>query len=404
MAIYLDGALVEFGAHSVGGAVDQDPTRDVWIGGNPAGGNHFDGSIDEALLVQRALTASEIASLFDQSPPDYSVGENATLSINAANGVLHNDSDVEGDTLAVTEVNGVGANVGTQITLGSGALLTLNADGSFDYDPNGQFESLAIGQTGTDTFTYTVSDGNGGTDTATVTVTIVGANDAPTLSGISGDSQSYAEGSGAVLIDLSSDAAINDIDSTDFDTGYLRVFFNSGSNPAEDALGIQDQGTGAGQIGVSGATVTYGGVTIGTFTGGTAGATLEITFNNNATQAAVSALMQNITFENTNTTTPTTGARTIHFRVNDGDGGTSLSHVASVNVQTINDAPVISGIEGSALAYTENDGAVSVTSSISFSDVDDTNIESAIVQMTSGYNSGQDVLSFCRSKRDFWFV
>ena len=32
-------------------------------------------------------------------------------------------------------------------------------------------ESLAVGETATDTFTYTVDDGNGGTDTATVTIT-----------------------------------------------------------------------------------------------------------------------------------------------------------------------------------------------------------------------------------------
>ena len=94
--------------------------------------------------------------------------------------VLTNDTDADGDTLSVSEVNGQAGNVGNQITLGSGALLTLNGDGTFDYDPNGAFEGLAVGETGTDSFTYTVSDGNGGTDTATVTITIDGVNDAPT--------------------------------------------------------------------------------------------------------------------------------------------------------------------------------------------------------------------------------
>ena len=42
------------------------------------------------------------------------------------------------------------------------------------YDPNGQFENLAVGETAIDTFTYTVTDGNGGTDVATVNVTITG--------------------------------------------------------------------------------------------------------------------------------------------------------------------------------------------------------------------------------------
>ena len=69
------------------------------------------------------------------------------------------DSDVDSDTLTVTQVNGLGANVGSQITLASGALLTLNADGTFDHDPNGQFEDLGVGERGTDMFRYTVSDG-----------------------------------------------------------------------------------------------------------------------------------------------------------------------------------------------------------------------------------------------------
>ena len=81
--------------------------------------------------------------------------------------VLDNDSDLNGDTLTVTEIDVTG-------TLG---LVTNNGDGTFSYDPNGQFESLAVGETATDTFTYTVSDGSGGTDTATVTITIEGVND-----------------------------------------------------------------------------------------------------------------------------------------------------------------------------------------------------------------------------------
>ena len=32
---------------------------------------------------------------------------------------------------------------------------------SFNYDPNGQFEYLKLGESVTDSFNYTVSDGNG---------------------------------------------------------------------------------------------------------------------------------------------------------------------------------------------------------------------------------------------------
>jgi VCBS repeat-containing protein len=89
------------------------------------------------------------------------------------------DSDVDGDTLTITQVNNSTANLDTQITLASGALLTVNANGTFNYNPNGKFEVLKAVETATENFTYTVSDGNGGTDTATVTITINGVNDAP---------------------------------------------------------------------------------------------------------------------------------------------------------------------------------------------------------------------------------
>ena len=62
-------------------------------------------------------------------------------------GLLANDTDLDAsDVLIVSGVD-------TSGTLGA---VTWNADGSFTYDPNGQFESLAVGQTATDTFTYTV--------------------------------------------------------------------------------------------------------------------------------------------------------------------------------------------------------------------------------------------------------
>ena len=114
--------------------------------------------------------------------PPVAVNDNNTTDQNTpvSGNVLSNDSDPDaGDTLTVSAVNGSVANVGTQITLASGALVTLNANGDYTYNPNGKFTSLAQGQSTTDTFTYTVSDGHGGTSTATVTITINGLNDAP---------------------------------------------------------------------------------------------------------------------------------------------------------------------------------------------------------------------------------
>jgi VCBS repeat-containing protein len=76
----------------------------------------------------------------------------------------------------VIAVNGSEASVGREILLPSGALLTVNADGTYLYDPNDAFDTLpepgagGAGTTAADSFTYTLVGG----DTATVAVTVRG--------------------------------------------------------------------------------------------------------------------------------------------------------------------------------------------------------------------------------------
>lgn len=83
----------------------------------------------------------------------YPIASGTVLSVNAP-GVLGNDSDI--DSLALTAglisgpVNGI---------------LTLNPDGSFQYQPN-------PGYSGTDTFSYQTSDGQVGSNTVLVTLTV----------------------------------------------------------------------------------------------------------------------------------------------------------------------------------------------------------------------------------------
>ncbi|WP_158545372.1 Ig-like domain-containing protein [Bremerella cremea] len=78
-----------------------------------------------------------------------------------ADPLLANDYDPDGDPLT--------ASLTTQAAHGT---VVLEADGSFTYTPNSNFQ-------GEDSFTYTISDGQGGFDTATVSLTVTGANDAP---------------------------------------------------------------------------------------------------------------------------------------------------------------------------------------------------------------------------------
>src|SRR5262249_32285809 len=106
----------------------------------------------------------------------FATDENVNItaaSVFADNGA-GSDDDPDGPPLAVSAVNGSAAAVGTQITLPSGALLTLNPDGTFSYNPNGTFDELpdpgsgATNTSAVDTFAYTA---NGATATVTITIT-----------------------------------------------------------------------------------------------------------------------------------------------------------------------------------------------------------------------------------------
>jgi len=122
------------------------------------------------------------------------VDENAILNSDlfADNGSGADRENTFGE-LEIASVNGSFADVGEVIALDSGALLTVNEDGTFHYDPNGAFDDLLEGETATETFTYQARSTSSplALDEATVTVTINGVNQPPVIT--SGASASVAE-------------------------------------------------------------------------------------------------------------------------------------------------------------------------------------------------------------------
>lgn len=94
----------------------------------------------------------------------YSIRRNKTLTVSAP-GVLANDMDLELDPLTVAKVNGSDANVGFPVNTKENMTVTLNADGSFTYEPD-------PGWTGVDSFTYEATDGTLNGNEATVTITV----------------------------------------------------------------------------------------------------------------------------------------------------------------------------------------------------------------------------------------
>jgi Ca2+-binding RTX toxin-like protein len=93
-------------------------------------------------------------------------------------------------------------------------------DGSYSFDPNGDFEDLAAGETRDVSFVYEVQDAYRGPSQATVTITVTGTNDIPKVGLASLDAQftevaDYALGEDTTMHSVDGSLAFLDIDSTD---------------------------------------------------------------------------------------------------------------------------------------------------------------------------------------------
>jgi hypothetical protein len=208
----------------------------------------------------------------------------------------------------------------------------------------------------------------------------------------------YTEGTAPVVIAPS--AAVTDIDSLNFDGGNLTASLTANGDTVTDVLAINNQGTGAGQIGVSGTDVTYGGVVIGTYTGGTAGAPLVVTFDADATVEAVDALQQNITFSIVGDSAITL-PRTFQTVITDAAAGNaSTPAIATIDVQEA--VPVVTPSRTSITV--KNSSAQAVDPGITITTAGTETINGAVltVSLTGGTTSDQlGVLNFGLSGRGF---
>ena len=134
--------------------------------------NHTFSAVEQPIIGTVLPGATTPAAVNDLITTD----EDSSTTVN----VLNNDIDPN-NNLAISKItiNGIERNIGTEVTLASGALLRVESDGQTTYNPNGQFENYTPADSNTDTFTYTVTDDNGNSDTAEVTMKINGVADAP---------------------------------------------------------------------------------------------------------------------------------------------------------------------------------------------------------------------------------
>ncbi|HIF9102174.1 TPA: tandem-95 repeat protein, partial [Photobacterium damselae] len=143
---------------------------------------------------------------------DAPVGENVTTETQEETAVTGQliATDVDGDNLTFKP--------GTNPENGQ---VTVNADGSWEYVPNADFN-------GEDSFTVVVDDGNGGTDTITVTVNVTPVNDAPVGEDVSAETPEDT-------------AVTGQLTATDVDGDNLT--FKPGSNPENGQVTVNADGS-----------------------------------------------------------------------------------------------------------------------------------------------------------------
>ena len=167
---------------------------------------------------------------------------------------------------------------------------------------------------------------------------------------------------------ITGSTTVSDVDDTNIESAVVSI---SSNFDTDDVLNFTDQN------GITGSYDSVNGV---------------LTLTGSASLIYYQAALQSISYVNTSDD-PSDLSRTVTFLVNDGDVDSNIVSRA-IDFTTVNDAPTLANIEAVPAAYIEGGSAVSITANLSLDDLDDVNIESAVVSISNNYASGEDELIF----------
>ncbi len=261
-------------------------------------------------------------------------------------------SDVESNSLVSVTVSGLNLASGDTLTVdqGSGAVavthgMTISAAeiSTMVYTPATNTNGSA--RTG---FNFIVSDAGAGTVSATMNMNVTAVNDAPVAQTSSITTNE----------DTAKTFATSDFEFSDVENNTLVSLTIRNLNLASGDTLMVNQGSGA----------------------------IPVTNGMTITSA------QFATFVYSSAANESGSARSsFDFEVNDADSG-SVSATMTLNVTTVNDAPVLGGVENTAVPYAPAASAIAVTSTLTVTDVDTANITGAIINIASGFQSGDELV------------
>jgi hypothetical protein len=332
------------------------------LGGTDGGNYALSGSVGTvtANIAKKSLT------------PVYSASDKLFDGNNVATVTLDSDDRISGDVLTISYVSATFADS----AIGAGKDVTISD----------------ISVSGTDSVNYEL---NATSQTLTASIT----NNAPVVT-TSSNNTPYFLGNTTII---DSAIVVDDFESTyavsqdptnplSLGGGSLTVTVAANQGP-DDYLLISVQGSAAGQIDIDEGTseVLYGGVVIGTYSGGYE-APLVITFGANATLESVQALARRIAFSNSNAET-TAEPRTVTFVVNDSLDSSNAAE-KTITISAANQPAVLTPSEGST-NYTEGNGnniaaAVRVDNAMNVTDTDQLNFDTGVLTVSLGSTGTDD--------------
>jgi hypothetical protein len=237
-----------------------------------------------------------------------------------------------------------------------------------------------FGSDPTRTVTWTVDDSGttNNTGTATSTIAVTAINDAPTLSNVNtgfGGNDNYTENGAALTVS----GALSVTDPDNLTLAGATVSITTGTFAGDgDVLAVNTAGTSI--------TASYN------------SSTETLTLTGVETTAHYQQVLDSLTFSSTSHNPTDFGSdqtRQVTWVVNDGGTSFNLSNVATttVTVVAVDDAPTLSNVT-TADAFTAGT-TVTLSPSVTVSDVDNLKLASATVSFTGGSFAGDgDVLGF----------
>lgn len=337
--------------------------------------------------VTRTITITPVndapvLSSVEATPLAYSEGQAAAVISAAINATDVDNANLTGgtiqitgnhvpaeDVLTFTAANGItgayDAATGTMTLTGTAsvtnyrnALRTVRYQNTNNNDPS----------TATRVVSFALTDGTGASNTLTREIAVTGVNDASVLAAIEAVTLAYTEDQGP--LEITSTLTVADVDNLTLSGATVQITGNYAS--AQDRLVFTDANGIAGSFNT---------------------ATGLLTLTGSASLSAYETALRSVQYENINLVNPSTAIRTVTFRVNDGTAN-SNTQVRTITITGVNDAPVLASVEGSDLSYTEGQAATAITTAMTVSDPDNTNLTGATIQITGNFISSEDILSF----------